>query len=85
MRMARTNITVPDDVLSRARALGLNVSGLATAALTEELDRRARVAALDAYLAQLEDELGPVPPAEAAAARAWADDVEDQLARGATR
>lgn len=82
--MARTNITVPDEVLARARAQGLNVSGLATAALSEELDRRTRVAALDEYLAQLEDELGPVPPAEAAAAKAWADELENQLPGSST-
>ena len=64
---------------------GLNVSGVATAALTEELDRRARVAALDEYLAQLEEELGPVPPDEAAAAKAWADDLEARTTTSSTR
>jgi hypothetical protein len=41
----------------------------------EELDRRAKVEALDTYLASLEAELGPVSPEEAAAATAWADRV----------
>ena len=44
---------VPDDVAAEARAAGLNVSRVATAALVEELDRRAKTKALDAYLAQL--------------------------------
>lgn len=50
MRMARVNITVPDDLLSRARAAGLNVSRVAAAALSEELDQRAKTAELDRYL-----------------------------------
>ena len=75
MRMSRVNITVPDDVAAEARAAGLNVSRMATAALVEELDRRAKKAALDAYLAQLDNELGPIPADEHTAAAAWADRV----------
>jgi hypothetical protein len=67
MRMARVNITLPDDLLNRARAAGLNVSRLAAAALAEELDRRVKLSELDAYLADLENQLGP------RAAREWAD------------
>jgi hypothetical protein len=73
MRMARVNITVPDEVLDRARAAGLNVSRVAASALLEELDRRAKIAALDRYLRELDVELGPVSSNEQAAARAWAD------------
>jgi post-segregation antitoxin (ccd killing protein) len=73
MRMARVNITVPDELLKHARDAGLNVSRLAAAALAEELDRRAKVAALDAYLAELAAELGPVPEADLQAAADWAD------------
>lgn len=75
MRMARVNITVPDEVVAQAKAAGLNVSRLATAALVDELDRRDKIDALDAYLAQLERELGPIPPDERAAAAAWADQL----------
>jgi post-segregation antitoxin (ccd killing protein) len=75
MRMSRVNITVPDDVARRARKAGLNVSRVATSALLDELDRRAKVEALDAYLAALEIELGPIGPEEALAATAWADSV----------
>lgn len=64
MRMTRVNITVPDEVVAQAKAAGLNVSRLATAALVDELDRRNKIGALDAYLAELERELGPVPPDE---------------------
>ncbi len=72
MRMARVNITVPDDLLEQARAAGLNISRVAATALNEELDRRAKIAALDAYLNELEAELGPVPEADRQEAAAWA-------------
>lgn len=73
MRMARVNITVPDELIEQARAAGLNVSRVAGAALAEELDRRAKIAALDDYLRELDAALGPVPADEQAAARDWAD------------
>ncbi len=83
MRMARVNITVPDDLLGQARAVGLNVSRLAAAALVEELERRAKIAELDAYLADLDAEFGPIPQQESAAAREWADQVLPARSRGA--
>jgi hypothetical protein len=87
MRMARVNITLPDDVLERARAAGLNISRLAAAAVAEELDRQAKISELDKYLADLNAELGPVPQHELRAAREWADSVLPAagggLARGA--
>jgi len=73
MRMARVNITVPDGLLGRARAAGLNVSQLSTSALSEELDRRDKVAALDTYLRDLDVELGPVSNDEQLAAEEWAN------------
>lgn len=75
MRMSRVNITVPDDVAAQARAAGLNVSRLATAALVDELDRLTKTKAFDAYLAQLDIELGPLSVDEQTAAAAWADRV----------
>lgn len=73
MRIMRVNITVPDEVALEAKAAGLNVSGVATAALVAELDRLSKIAALDEYLAALEVSLGPISVAEAAEAEAWAD------------
>jgi len=73
MRMSRVNITIPDALLERARAEGLNVSRVSSAALAEELDRRAKVAALDRYLAELEAKQGAIPSDELAAAARWAD------------
>lgn len=75
MRMARVNITVPDEVAHAARALGLNVSRIASTALAAELERIAKIASLDTYLADLEARLGPIPPQDEADAEAWADRV----------
>jgi post-segregation antitoxin (ccd killing protein) len=75
MRMARVNITVPDDVVAAAKAAGLNISGVATAALADELDRLDKIRALEAYLAELDDELGPLSAEEIAEGEAWADRV----------
>lgn len=41
--------------------------------MSEELDRRAKVAALDDYLRELDGELGPISSEQRAAAREWAD------------
>jgi hypothetical protein len=80
--MARVNITVPDDLLDRSRAAGLNVSRTASDALSEELDRRAKIAELDRYLAELDAELGPLPDTEREAARKWADRALPKSATG---
>lgn len=71
--MARVNITVPDDLYHQARGAGLNISQLAQRAVSAELTRLAKVAELDAYLAELEAELGPTTEAERTEATAWAD------------
>ncbi len=73
MRMARVNITIPDDLYRHAKQAGLNVSRLTQGAVANELTRLAKIAALDAYLAELEAELGPISDAERADAKAWAD------------
>lgn len=72
MRMARVNITIPDDVVDQARRHGLNVSRLASRAVAFELDRLRKIAALDLYLADLEAELGPIPEADRIEAAEWA-------------
>ena len=51
------------------------MSRLAATALAEEIDRRAKLAELDAHLAALDAELGPIPGHELDAAREWADAV----------
>jgi hypothetical protein len=44
----------------------------ATSASAADLGGQAKIAALDAYLAELERELGPIPDDERAAAKEWA-------------
>jgi post-segregation antitoxin (ccd killing protein) len=73
--MARVNITMADDLYERARVAGLNISQVAQRALAAELDRLAKMTELDAYLAELEAELGPVSDAERASAEEWAQRV----------
>ena len=75
MRMSRVNITVPDHVIAQARTAGLNVSRLATAALVEELDRRAKTRALDEYLAELAADWGRSRSIEKTKAAGWVDRV----------
>ena len=75
MRMTRVNITVPDDIAARARAAGLNVSRVASAALADELDRLAKIDALDSYLSELDAKLGPSSAKERAEAARWANRV----------
>jgi len=73
--MARTNVVVPDELLEAARAEDLNVSAVVRAALTGELDRRARRRALYQWLDELDAELGEPSDNERAAAAKWADKV----------
>ena len=73
VRMARVNITIPDDLYHQARGAGLNISQLAQRAVSTELSRLAKIAELDTYLAELETELGPTNEAQRTEATAWAD------------
>lgn len=74
MRMtARVNITVPDELIARARAAGLNVSGVTAEALADQLDSLEKIQGLEEYLDELDAELGPPSYEELRAAREWAD------------
>lgn len=79
MRMAKVSVSIPDEVVAAAKDAGLNISRLATGALRSELDRRAKIEALDRYLEALEAEHGPITDAEAAAASAWVDQIESAV------
>lgn len=79
--MRRLNISVPDDLADRARAAGLNVSRVASQALSAELDRRAKLAALDSYLDELANEQGPIPEVERRAAREWVGTLSEPIRR----
>lgn len=70
---ARRNISLPDGLDEQARSAGRNVSALAQRPVAEELDRRQRMAAFEAWLDTLDAAHGP-PSAQAnAKAQAWLD------------
>src|SRR5207245_1469887 len=69
--MARRNISLPDELDDQARAARLNVSALAQRAVAEELDRRQRMAALDAWLDDLDAAHGAPSAKARAKAEAW--------------
>jgi len=71
MRMDRVNISIPEELHRRAKDAGLNISKLARSAIVEELERLAKIAAAEQYLAELEAELGPPSAEEEAEAEAW--------------
>lgn len=75
LRLARVNITMPDDLHHEAKSAGLNISQLAQRAVTAELSRLAKLAALDVYLAEMDAELGPTTETQRAEATEWADGV----------
>jgi len=76
--MARVNITIPDDLLERARAEGLNISEVARTGLAVEFERLDKIAAVDAYLAGYEAREGPATAVDDEEAEAWARRVLDQ-------
>lgn len=71
--MARRNISLPDDLDEQARSARLNVSALAQRAVADELDRRQRMAALDAWLDELDVAHGAPSAKAKAKAKAWLD------------
>lgn len=73
--MARRNISLPDDLDDQARLARLNVSALAQRAVAEELDRRRRMAALDAWLDELDAAHGTPSARAQARAAAWLDSM----------
>jgi post-segregation antitoxin (ccd killing protein) len=78
VRMARVNISMPDDLQRRAQKAGLSVSRLAQQAVAAELERLRKIELLDEELARLEAELGPTSESERAEAADWADRVLGQ-------
>lgn len=70
--MARRNISLPDELDERVRNEGLNVSALARRALVAELDRRSRMAQLDAWLDEMDATHGPPSVVAMSEAQAWA-------------
>jgi hypothetical protein len=73
--MPRVNIWLPDDLHRAAKELQLPVSELAQRAIAAEIDRHRKAAALDAYLGELDAELGPATAEPTADADAWIEKV----------
>jgi post-segregation antitoxin (ccd killing protein) len=69
--MARRNISLPDDLDAQARRAELNVSALAQRAVADELHRRQRMAALDAWLDELDATHGAPSALALADAETW--------------
>ncbi len=69
--MARRNISLPDDLDEQARRARLNVSALAQRAVVDELDRRRRMAQLDAWLDELDTAHGAPSATAMESARRW--------------
>jgi len=75
LRMARVNISLPDELHRRAKEAGLNISKLTRGAIVEELERIAKIAAIDELIAEMEAEQGPPTAEEQERARAWIEQV----------
>lgn len=75
MRMPRVNIWLPDELHRAAKELRLPLSELAQGAIAAEVERHRKAAALDAYLAELDAELGPATEEDVAEAQAWLEKV----------
>ncbi len=69
--IARRNNSLPDDLDDQARRAKLNVSALAQRAVADELDRLQRMAALDAWLDELDATRGAPSASARAEAEAW--------------
>jgi Post-segregation antitoxin CcdA len=67
------NIPMSDELIAKAKELGLNVSRLAAAAVAHEVRKAEKIVYIDRYLAELETEQGPIPVHETRDAQAWVD------------
>jgi Post-segregation antitoxin CcdA len=67
------NISMSDDLVAKAKALGLNVSRLAAVAVAHEVRKAEKNTYIDRYLAELEVEQGPISEQEMQDAQAWVD------------
>jgi len=73
--MPRIQVYLPDPLYDEVKNLQLPASEMLQEAVKAELTRREKFAEMDAYIADLEGEVGP--PSEADLA--WAADIEKQL------
>ena len=76
MAKRKITVTVDEELVETAQALGAeSLSSVVNRALAQEVDRRARAAALARLLAEWDAAFGPVDRAAAA----WAAEVFDEI------
>ncbi len=77
MAKRKITVTVDESLVEAVQALGAeSLSGVVNAALAEEVERRARSAALGRLLADWDETFGPVPDHIVADAAAAFDDLD---------
>ena len=77
MAKRKITVTVDEDVLDNLRLLGAdNVSGVVNEAVRAHVDRLARLAALQSWVADWESGYGPISPEAAAEAEADLDALD---------
>lgn len=77
MAKRKITVTVDEEVVEQARLLGeSHLSAIVNEALASHVERLARRAALRRLLDTWDAELGPIPDAEAAAARSAFDELD---------
>jgi post-segregation antitoxin (ccd killing protein) len=85
VRMPRVNIWLPEDLHRAAKELQLPISELAQHAIAMEVERHRKIAALDDYLAELYEELGPATADQVAEAETWVKKLTDPAGEDAAQ
>jgi hypothetical protein len=70
--MPRVQVYLPDDLYALLKERGMSASQLLQDAIREEERKRELCAALDDYLAEMDELYGPASPEEQAEAKEWA-------------
>lgn len=82
MAKRKITVTVDEELVEHVQALGAeSLSAVVNRALADEVDRRARNAALRRLLAEWDEAFGPVDDDELQRARAMLDDADGLVAR----
>lgn len=77
MAKRKITVTVDEDLVDSVRSFGVeSLSSVVNAALSSEVERRARAAALERLLQEWDTRLGPVSDDAAARAREAFDDLD---------
>ncbi len=74
--MVKVSLTIPKDLVTQAKSAGLNMSGVASAALKKKLEEKAKTLALQKYLEELDQQHGPLSQQEMDEASQWADQLD---------